>query len=209
MKKEIVATVRRIAVILIVALMGVGWAMAAQAAPSQQAEGLWEYMPRPPAPTDPPPIFLNCEDLPYPFLMPMITMLTEDGRWSGTFNGMSVDTGTLIIRCEGSFSFWATVAFESVMVNGNTGRLYMHVEGTKPDPFADWCGTWSIIDGMGDMENLQGQGSWWGPGYTPVFPDVWGQIHYDGKIKWSRAPLHEMKREKCLNHLCDDDGDDD
>ena len=93
------------------------------------------------------------------------------------------------------------------MVNGHTGRLYMHVEGTKPDPFAEWCGTWSIVDGMGELQNLRGRGNWWGPGYTPVMPDVWGTIYYDGSIKWMRVPLHERKYTKCQNNLCDDEGD--
>jgi hypothetical protein len=160
-------------------------------------------MPLPP--TGPPPVFLACEDFPYDFLMPMVAMLTEDGRWSGTFNGESFEDGTLIIHCTGAFSFFATVAFDEVMVDGKIGRLFMHVEGTKPDPFADWCGSWSVLDGTGELANLRGRGDWWGPGYNPAVPDVWGKIYYDGKIKWSRKPSHMIKYKKCQNNLCDED----
>jgi hypothetical protein len=133
----------------------------------------------------------------------MVAMLTEDGRWSGTFNGESFEDGTLIIHCTGGFSFFATVTFDDVQVNGKSGRLFMHVEGTKPDPFADWCGSWSVVDGTGELVNLRGHGDWWGPGYNPAVPDVWGKIYYDGKIKWSRNPSHLVKYKKCQNNLCD------
>ena len=209
MKQLILATWRRTVVICTVTLMGLAWAIVAHAGPTQTAEGVWEYLPRPPAPTDHPPIFLNCDELPYEFLVPMITMLTEDGRWSGTFNGASVESGTLIIRCAGSLSFFATATFDEVEVNGKVGRLYMHVEGAKPDPFADWCGTWSILDGMDELAHLRGHGTWWGPGYTPVLPDVWGRIYYDGKIKWTRKPSHLVDYRKCQDSLCDDDDDSD
>ena len=206
MGNSIITTWRRAAVVCLLALLGTVWAFAAHAGPSQKAEGLWEYMPVT-SPTDPPPILLACDDFPYPFLVPMIAMLTEDGRWSGTFNGTSVEKGKLIIHCTGGFSFFATVTFDAVAVNGKVGTLFLHVEGTKPDPFADWCGSWSVVDGTGELVNLSGHGDWWGPGYSPLFPDEWGQIYYDGKIKWSDQPTHVVKHNKCLDKICDDDSD--
>ena len=193
-KSSIFATWRRVAVVCLLALMGTSLAFAGDSSRSHKVEGLWEYMPLPPS--GPPPTLLACDDFPYDFLMPMITALTEEGRWSGTFNGMSYEAGTFIIHCTGGFSFFATVTFGDVEVHGKLGGLVMRVEGSKADPFADWYGSWTLVDGTGELTNLRGRGDWWGPGYNPGVPDAWGQIYYDGKIKWFRKSSHVVKHKK-------------
>jgi hypothetical protein len=200
MKKVKFATWRRVAVVCLVTLIGTGWALAAHAGPSQKAEGLWTYFPTEVIPQ----IFETCEGSSDP--APIILALTEMGEWSGTFNGLSNESGKLVIHCSGWFSFYGIVTFEDVEVDGKNGALIMRVEGSKPDPTADWCGSWSILDGTRDLANLSGYGGWWGPGYAPG--DVeWGKIYYDGNIKWTRKPLHVRNFEKCQNDLCDFDDD--
>ncbi len=203
MKQSILAAWRRVVVVFFTTLMATIWAVASYAGPSQKAEGLWEYIPTSVVPE----IALTCDDaLPVP---PGVLALTEIGQWSGTFNGSSNESGKLIIHCTGWFSFFAIVSFDNVEVNGKYGAMYMRVAGSKPDPFADWCGSWTILDGTDELTSLRGSGNWWGPGYNPGVPEQWGQIYYDGKIKWARTPLHEAKFEKCQDELCDDDDDSD
>ena len=120
----------------------------------------------------------------------MIMTLAEEGRWTGTFNGMSYEAGTLVIHCTGRFSFSATVTFSDVEVHGKHGGLVMRVEGSKTDPIADWYGSWTLVAGTGELVNLRGRGDWWGPGYIPGVTVEWGEIYYDGRIKWSRKSSH-------------------
>jgi hypothetical protein len=135
------------------------------AGPPEHSEGLWQYQP-----------FIvgvkvaDCN-----------TFLTtfENGMWTGTFEGTSTEDGKVVIHCSGAWSFKGIVSFEG-KVNGKIGTLTMRAVGTRPDSLTDWTGKWVIISGTGDLANLRGQGTWWGPG-APA-PEVWGDIYYSGEI---------------------------
>ena len=199
-KSSIFATWRRVAVVCLLALMGTSLAFAGHAGRSQKAEGLWTYIPAPPAI-----VFEDCID---PDAQRQIFALFENSTWSGTFNGTSIDEGKVVVHCTGWTSFFAIVTFDFVEVDGKVGGLFMRVDGSKPDPTADWCGSWTLIDGTRELANLRGRGNWWGPGFIPVPPFAPGMIYYDGRIKWSRKPLHVVEYKQCQNNLCDDDDDD-
>lgn len=67
-------------------------------------------------------------------------------------------------------------------MSGKWGTLEMRVVGSSPDVPTGWEGKWVILSGTGDLANLRGQGTWWGPGYDPANPLEYGKIDYSGKI---------------------------
>jgi hypothetical protein len=107
---------------------------------------------------------------------------TEEGIWTGTFEGESREAGHVARHRSGFVSFRATVSFDDVTVDGKSGTLQMRVVGEKPDASSDWQGKWVILSGTGELATLRGHGTWWGPGYNPLLPDEWGEIHYGGQI---------------------------
>ncbi|MDH3747449.1 MAG: hypothetical protein OER97_04515 [Gammaproteobacteria bacterium] len=107
----------------------------------------------------------------------------EIGLWTGTFTGDSTESGKVVIHCSGRWSFNAIVTFSSVTVDGRSGTLEMSVVGSRLDATSDWYGHWVITDGSADLENLRGQGNWWGLGFVPPTPPnlpEFGEIDYDG-----------------------------
>ena len=136
----------------------------ALAGPPQNAEGLWQYQP----------FILEAKEA------GCNTFLTtfENGLWTGTFEGTSTEDGKVVIHCNGAWSFNAIVSFEG-SVAGKSGTLKMSVVGKRPDAFSEWEGKSVILSGTGELAQLRGQGTWWGPG-APA-PEEWGDIYYEGK----------------------------
>ncbi len=175
---------------------------------SQKAEGLWQYTPF---------LALNVQTIPdglVRFIPPRsdgpvdISTVFESSTWTGTFNGVSTDIAGSIIHWDtGWWNFFGFVDFEQVTVDGKTGGLFMLVEGSKPDIFAEWRGTWTIVDGTGDLANLVGNGKFWGPGAPGLA--LTGDIYYDGKIKWAKKPRYQKLYWKFDDDDDDDDEDDD
>jgi hypothetical protein len=140
-----------------------------QAGPPEEAEGLWQYQP-----------FILDQKV-----AGCNTFLTtfENGVWSGTFEGTSTEDGKVVIHCSGAWSFNAIVTFDAVTVDGKSGTLEMSVVGKRPDGTSDWAGKWVILSGTGELANLHGQGTWWGPG-APA-PGQWGDIYYGGQVHFA------------------------
>jgi hypothetical protein len=107
--------------------------------------------------------------------------LSEVGSWSGTFDGDSTEGGTVVQHSSGRVFFKGVVSFVGT-VNGQSGTMKMSVVGSKADPTADWEGKWVILGGTEGLATLQGQGTWWGPGWSPLTPTEWGVIHYSGSF---------------------------
>ena len=150
--------------VLLIVLMALALvSISALAGPPEKAEGLWQYQP----------FILEVKEA------GCNTFLTtfENGLWTGTFEGTSTEDGKVVIHCNGAWSFNAIVSFEG-SVAGKSGTMTMSVVGTRPDGLADWEGKSVILNGTGDLANLRGQGTWWGPG-APA-PEVWGDIYYEG-----------------------------
>ena len=154
---------KRLFVLLIVLTILALGAIPALAGPPQKAEGLWQYQP----------FILGVKEA------GCNTFLTifENGLWTGTFEGTSIDYGKVVIHCNGAWSFNAIVLFEG-SVAGKSGTLRMSVVGGRPDALSDWEGKSVILSGTGELANLRGQGTFWGSG-APV-PEVWGDIYYEG-----------------------------
>lgn len=137
------------------------------AGPPENAEGLWQYLPSA--------TLIRVAD------GNTFLDITETGQWSGTFSGESTEEGTVVQHSSGLVSFKGKVSFVGD-VGDKSGTLEMRVVGSKPDPGSEWEGTWVIISGTGDLSTLHGQGTWWGPGWSPANPTKWGDIYYSGEI---------------------------
>jgi len=71
-------------------------------------------------------------------------------------------------------------------VDGKAGTVVVRLIGKKPEG-GDWFGSWVILSGTGDLENLRGQGIWRGPGYEgPQIPGDYPDIYYSGHIRFIR-----------------------
>jgi len=111
---------------------------------------------------------------------------TEDEYWKGSFEGTAKSVFRVEMFSSGFWNVWLRSTFTGT-VNGESGTLVIQLVGKRPmepEP-GNWHGQWVIISGTGDLANLHGQGTWWGPGYEgPEIPgerpDIYyGQIHFD------------------------------
>ena len=121
-----------------------------------ESAGVWCYLPRP-------------RDASYDYLKLIgnseFISISDVGDWTGTFTGTSEDYGMQISHFTDRIMYIGVVSFDAVEVDGKSGGLEMYVSGKKPDLNSDWRGSWVITLGRGELANLQGHGSWWGPGW--------------------------------------------
>jgi hypothetical protein len=106
----------------------------------------------------------------------------EEAEWTGTFEGASRDYGVVGFRDAGvdAATFAATVVFDEVEVRGRTGAMELDFYGGRPDATADWEGGFFISHASGELEGVEGHGTWWGPGWLGD-PSECGVIYYDVK----------------------------
>ena len=108
---------------------------------------------------------------------------TEWENWEGDFTGTSVAVFRVEMFRSGFWNVWLRSTFTGT-VNGKSGTAVIQLLGKKPSG-EDWYGQWVVISGTGELANLRGRGTWWGPGYrsdtkAPGDPDIYysGQIHF-------------------------------
>jgi len=154
-----------ITVLMVLSILSI----AAHAGPPTTAEGLWQYIP-------------TIEDVRVANGNTFIH-ITEVGQWTGTFEGVSTEEGTVVRHSSGFVSFKGKVSFVG-SVGDRSGTLEMRVVGEKPDqlPGTEWEGKWVILSGTDGLATLHGHGTWWGPGWNSAHPTEWGNINYSGKI---------------------------
>jgi len=120
---------------------------------------------------------------------------TEEALWSGGLTGVSWDepcrvvVHNAVLDAEGNivnfdFRWYTAIAtFTECTVGDKTGGLVMRLVGMDSGPGTDWSGKWVILRGTGELANLRGQGTWWGPGWPPGIPTPTifyeGWIHFD------------------------------
>jgi len=142
------------------------------------ARGVWCYMPD----------LGTATEIPNPYKPPDKSFLSVayDSVWTGTFAGSSKDTGLLVAHgvwpAAEPMSLVGTVWFEAAEVDGASGGLEMDAIGDRPDTTSEWRGTWVITGGTGDLEGIQGRGTWWGPGWLGD-PEACGVIYYKGNVR--------------------------
>jgi hypothetical protein len=83
---------------------------------------------------------------------------SEDGTWTGTFEGSSVDTFGAELRPDGLWALLA-ISFEGTVLD-KTGTLEILTTAVANDPDRPMRGRWTIISGTGDLANVRGQGTW-------------------------------------------------
>lgn len=159
---------RLLITVLMVALLS-ALSVSAHAGPPENAEGLWQYIP-------------TIEGVRVADGNTFI-YITEVSKWTGTFEGESMEVGTVVQHSAGFVSFEGIVSFVG-SVGGKSGTLEMRVVGKKPDrlPGTEWDGKWTILNGTGGLATLRGHGTWRGPGWSPANPTEWGNIPYAGEI---------------------------
>jgi len=93
---------------------------------------------------------------------------TEDGTWTGTFEGTSVDAFDGEIHADGSLFGLLRIAFTGT-VAGKTGTLEILTTWMVPErhPSAAMTGRWHIVSGTDELANLHGQGTWAYAGSDP------------------------------------------
>jgi hypothetical protein len=108
---------------------------------------------------------------------------TEDEIWVGDLAGTSQAAFRVEIFTEGFWNVWLRSTFTGT-VQDKSGTMVIQLVGKRTMWDSErfwWSGQWVIISGTGELENLRGQGTWWGPGFGAVGPDIFysGQIHFN------------------------------
>jgi hypothetical protein len=163
--------------IVLLLVLAVGLALAAvpaAAGPPIEASGDWTYLPA----------ITGARDAgPNTFLYG-----TDTGTWTGTFLGTSDEEFVVVCHRKGGFNFYkgemtftGTVEDESgelrsgTMVIKTNGKQGAVSEDCGPVFDTNWYGHWVIIGGTGELADVHGQGTFWGP---PLDLDYEGQIHF-------------------------------
>ncbi len=174
MKKKLLFV---LSLIMILAIASIS-ALAASPSGRSQADGVWCYLPTGVLPVTLPGGDYQGDPNKQFFSAAYIS------EWSGVFVGTSTDYGLAVAHDGIPVLFVGTASFTNVQIDGRVGDLEMDAIGDRPDPFADWWGKWVITSGTGDLENLNGHGYFWGPGWPPPeggtdeCPDNFGVIYY-------------------------------
>jgi hypothetical protein len=148
----------------------------------KKADGIWCYMPD--LTKLQPAVFYNSypDDPITDYGQPgkWLAKIPYTAEWSGTLTGQSKEYGIGIFHDVGPMVFLDTILFDEVEVEGRTGGLSMDAFGNRKEVGADWKGTWVITAGTGELENIKGHGTFWGPGWLED-PNECGVIYY--KVK--------------------------
>jgi uncharacterized protein (TIGR02246 family) len=98
-----------------------------------------------------------------------ITYGLEHEWWTGTLDG-TAHALFIVIANEAGIPTVDLFSTFTGTVDGKSGSLVIRLIGEKLSPKGDWAGDWDIVRGTGELKNLQGQGTWGGPGYEGPKP---------------------------------------
>ena len=112
----------------------------------------------------------------------MFLYCTDVGNWEGDFVGTSFEEYVAVLHgFEGFFvyeaGFYKGNATFTGVVEGREGTLEILFVGKSPGDINDWTGTWRIISGTAELENLHGTGTFYNNGPLDIHLD--GQIHFE------------------------------
>jgi len=112
----------------------------------------------------------------------MFLYCTDEGDWAGDFVGTSFEEYVAVLHgFEGFFvyetGFYKGNATFDGVVEGRAGTLEILFVGKSTGDINDWTGTWRIISGTGELENLHGTGTFYNNGPLDIHLD--GQIHFE------------------------------
>ena len=103
----------------------------------------------------------------------------DDAKLNGTFVGTGIDEFTMTFHPNGFYTGSGRTEFTGTVMGKSGTLVIMWVGNTKNDD-GWWWFKWVIISGTGELADLRGQGTCWGPG--PSGPGVWGWAEMTGKI---------------------------
>jgi len=106
----------------------------------------------------------------------MFLYAIEYENWTGAFEGKAEAVFRVEMFRSGFWNVWLRSTFDGT-VNSKSGTAVIQLVGKKPEG-EDWYGQWVILSGTGELADLRGRGTWGGPGFGAVGPDLW----YEGKI---------------------------
>ncbi len=107
---------------------------------------------------------------------------SEDEVWTGDIEGTAVAPFRIVVSPDGSFDAWLLAEFDGTILRKYNGTMVIASRYERPAATAHWTGKWIILSSTGELENIQGHGSAWGPGFNPKDPEAGPDIFYSGEV---------------------------
>ena len=82
---------------------------------------------------------------------------------TGTFEGPGTGVDILVLHSSGFWTGIGVATFVDCMVDGKSGTLVIRWAAHATAETGLWSGQWVILSGTGELANLRGQGTFWGP----------------------------------------------
>jgi hypothetical protein len=101
----------------------------------------------------------------------MYAQATDEEFYSGDFEGTAKGSYRVFMRPDGSWDTWLLGEFEGTVLGEYEGTMTWLWTWTLYDPTSEWFAKWRILSGTGDLENVWGSGTAWGPGWNPEDPE--------------------------------------
>lgn len=107
---------------------------------------------------------------------------SEDEVWVGDIAGTAVSPFRMVVTPDGVWDAWLYTEFAGTVLGEHEGTMVILARYQRPAPDAHWSGEWIILSGTGDLENVQGHGTSWGPGFNADDPEAGPDIFYSGQV---------------------------
>ncbi|MFQ5838130.1 MAG: DUF3224 domain-containing protein [Thermoplasmata archaeon] len=157
--------------VLMVALLTMAWMPVVQATNPTTVSGRWEWM----APVDSLEVTKIADGN-------LFISAVEIDEFTGTLEGNGMGTFTVVVHPEGFATGNGRTIFTGA-VQEKAGTLEIQWTGNTRNDLGYWWFHWVIVSGTGELANLRGQGTGFGPG--PAGPGAWGSADLSGKIHFA------------------------
>ena len=107
---------------------------------------------------------------------------SEDEVWTGDIVGTAVSPFRMVITPDGVWDAWLYTEFKGTVLGKYAGTMTVVSRYKRLAPKAHWAGEWMILSGTGDLKNVQGHGTAWGPGFDPEHPEAGPDIFFAGQV---------------------------
>ncbi len=107
---------------------------------------------------------------------------SEDEVWTGDIEGTAVAPFRMVVTPDGAFDAWLVAEFEGTVLGEYEGTMRVLSRYQRPAASAHWTGEWIILSGTGELENVHGHGTAWGPGFNRDDPEAGPDIFYSGEV---------------------------
>ncbi len=107
---------------------------------------------------------------------------SEDEVWRGDIEGTAVSPFRMVIAPDGVWDAWLYTELEGTVLGEYEGTMVILARYNRPAPDMHWSGEWIILSGTGELENVHGHGTAWGPGFDAENPEASPDIFYSGRV---------------------------